>query len=87
MRRFLTALAIAVTVALVGGVALSRSYLQAGAQVFRISKTATRRRTSGRPASRCSSCCSAATCAPAPAAAAATPSTSSACRPAAGRRR
>jgi LCP family protein required for cell wall assembly len=40
MRRFLTALAIAVTVALVGGVALSRSYLQAGANVFRISKTA-----------------------------------------------
>ena len=34
-------LAIAVVVALVGGVALSRSYLQAGAEVFRISKTAT----------------------------------------------
>jgi polyisoprenyl-teichoic acid--peptidoglycan teichoic acid transferase len=40
MRRFPTALAIAVTVALVGGVALSRSYLQAGANVFSISKTA-----------------------------------------------
>jgi LCP family protein required for cell wall assembly len=41
MSRFLTALVIAVVVALVGGVALSRSYLQAGADVFRISKTAT----------------------------------------------
>jgi LCP family protein required for cell wall assembly len=41
VRRFLTALAIAVTVALVGGIVLSRSYLQAGANVFRISKTAT----------------------------------------------
>src|SRR3954453_19332495 len=41
MRRFLTALAIAVTVALVGGIALSRSYLQAGPSVFHISKTAT----------------------------------------------
>jgi len=40
MRRFLTALAIALVVALVGGVALSRSYLQAGATVFRISKAA-----------------------------------------------
>src|SRR3954452_349908 len=40
MRRLLTALVIAVTVALVGGVAVSRSYFQAGAQVFRISKTA-----------------------------------------------
>jgi LCP family protein required for cell wall assembly len=40
MRRFLTALAIAVVVAVVGGVAVSRQYLQAGANVFRISKTA-----------------------------------------------
>src|SRR3954466_7235843 len=40
MRRLLTALAIAVTVALVGGFAVSRSFLQAGATVFRISKTA-----------------------------------------------
>src|SRR5947209_3529048 len=40
MRRFLTALAIAVTVALVGGFAASWSFLQAGASVFRISKTA-----------------------------------------------
>src|SRR3954449_6437646 len=41
MRRFFTALAIALTVALVGGVALIRSFTQAGANVFRISKTAT----------------------------------------------
>src|SRR5690349_18970344 len=41
MRRFLTALIIAVVVAVVGGVAVSRQYLQAGANVFRISKTAT----------------------------------------------
>jgi LCP family protein required for cell wall assembly len=41
MRRFFTALAIAVTVALVGGVALIRSFTAAGANVFRISKTAT----------------------------------------------
>src|SRR3954449_4431219 len=40
MRRFFTALAIALTVALVGGVALIRSFTQAGANVFRISKTA-----------------------------------------------
>ncbi len=41
MRRFLTALAIALTVALVGGVAASRSFLQAGANVFQVTKTAT----------------------------------------------
>ena len=41
MRRVLTSLAIAVTVALVGGFAVSRSFVQAGADVFRISKTAT----------------------------------------------
>jgi LCP family protein required for cell wall assembly len=41
MRRVLTALVIAVTVALVGGFAASRSFVQAGADVFRISKTAT----------------------------------------------
>src|SRR3954447_2706662 len=41
MRRFFTALAIALTVALVGGVALIRSFTAAGANVFRISKTAT----------------------------------------------
>jgi LCP family protein required for cell wall assembly len=41
VRRFLTALIIAVVVAVVGGVAVSRQYLQAGANVFRISKTAT----------------------------------------------
>jgi LCP family protein required for cell wall assembly len=40
VRRFLTALAIAVVVAVVGGVAVSRQYLPAGANVFRISKTA-----------------------------------------------
>jgi LCP family protein required for cell wall assembly len=40
VRRVLTTLAIAVTVALVGGFAASRSFLQAGASVFRISKTA-----------------------------------------------
>ncbi len=41
MRRVLTALAIAVTVALVGGFATSRSFVQAGADVFNISRTAT----------------------------------------------
>jgi len=41
MRRLFTALAIALTVALVGGFALVRSFTQAGADVFRISKTAT----------------------------------------------
>src|SRR3954465_10747691 len=41
MRRFFTALAIALTVALVGGVALIRSFTTAGANVFRVSKTAT----------------------------------------------
>jgi LCP family protein required for cell wall assembly len=40
VKRLLTSVAIAVVVALVGGVAASRSFLQAGADVFRVTRTA-----------------------------------------------